>query len=211
MRLLACLLTSLLLAAPAYAASPTPAASVDPVDIDPGDLALTFRNVEFGASPAEVEAALAPALKPVTRGSDALALAGTLDERVVQLHALFTPRTKQLWKIGVVYLQPVDRPFDELEGAWNREWERLSQTLGYPTRRNGFFKTAVPKGGELAALKAGQAEFTAIWKLRDGYVACDLSRFGNLVVSYEHQALSDLESEERGATTRPAPEKKEQK
>lgn len=209
MRLLACLLTSLLLAAPAWAASPTPAPS--PTPIDSADLELSFRNVEFGATPAEVEAALAPDLKPVTRAGDALALAGTLDGRVVQLHALFTPRTKKLWKIGVVYLQPLDRPFDELERVWNREVEQLVRTLGDPARRSAFFKTAVPKGQELAALKAGQGEFSAIWRMYDGYVACDLSRFGNLVVSYEHQEYSDLESEERGASTRPAPEKKDQK
>lgn len=200
MRLLASLLTTTLLATPAFAAGPAP-----------GDLALSFRDVAFGASPAEVEAALAPGLAPVTRAADALALAGTLDERAVQLHALFTPRTKRLWKVGVVYLQPLERPFDELERAWEREWARLAATFGAPTRHTAFFKTAVAKGGELAALKAGQAEFSAIWRLRDGYVACDLSRFGNLVVSYEHEALAALDSEERGASTRPAPEKKDQK
>lgn len=199
MRIQACLLTvAMLAAAPALA---------DPVAIDPAKLALSFRDVPFGASPAEVEARL-PTLKRLSRTGDGVAFAGTLDARVVQLHALFTPRSKRLWKVGVVYLQPLERPFDELEGAWRREWEALAETLGYPTRRISFFKTPVAKGGELAALKAGQAQFSAVWKLADGYVACDISRFGNVVVSYEHQAFSGLETAERAATTRPERERK---
>ncbi len=190
MRIQACLLAALLAPAPA--------------DIDTARLALAFRDVSFGAAPAEVEAKLAM-LKVLQRGEDTLAFAGTLDARAVQLHAFFTPKTRQLWKVGVVYLQPLGRPFEELEAAWQREWERLAATLGQPTRRLSLFKTPVGAGGELAALKAGDGQFSAVWQLEDGYVACDISRFGNLTVGYEHAALAALDDEERAAATpRPA-------
>lgn len=183
-------------------------ALADPSDLDSTKLPVAFRDVPFGASPTEVGQKL-PMLKKLQQGPDSVAFAGTLDGRAVQVHALFTPRSQRLWKVGVVYLQPVDRPFDELEAVWRREWEALSETLGYPSRREALFKGPVPSGQERKALEAGNGQFTAVWQLADGYVACDLSRYGNLVVSYEHARLSALESEERAAASpRPAPSKK---
>lgn len=170
-------------------------------------LPLAFHEVPFGQAPAEVEARLAP-LEALSRPGGALAFAGTLDGQAVQLHALFTPRGKRLWKLAVVYLQPGERPFDELEGAWQRQGQALAARLGPPTRQLAYFKTPVATGGELAALKAGQAQFSAVWALADGYVACEISRFANVVVSYEHGALAARDDEERAATTRPEREAK---
>jgi len=131
-----------------------------------------------------------------TRRSDVVDFLGKVGNRDAQIVAVFTPKSKALWKIAL-YFEKHSR-WSDLWLDWTKTGILLIGKYGKPSKQLSNFLRPFEEGDgyEMTAVRTDKANYLSAWEQPDGLVMCEISDSAQVSVSYENKHFSTIGSAE---------------
>lgn len=132
--------------------------------------------------------------KYVSYSNDILTLKGKAGSNNIELHIVFTPKTKIAWKF-VVYLPEQYNWFD-IKKQYLEYLEMLTSKYGEPKSTYDFFSDPYYEGDgfEMSAVKLDKCNYAAYWEEK---YSIEISKFSQVRISYENPVNSAIFSNEK--------------
>ncbi len=139
---------------------------------------------------------------PSVTGEEGIAaMKGLFTGEKVSLYAVYTPKTKTVWKIGVYF--DMCSSWSLLKQSYLTYKRLFTEKYGSMCLEEEEFRLPYEDGGgsELSAIKDGYGKYKTIFATNDGYISIEICSIiynqGQILITYQDKQNSDLLSAEQ--------------
>ena len=121
---------------------------------------------------------------------------GRLQSQPVDLYITCTPTSKIVWKYTVYY--PEESSWYNIKGEYKKLKQTITDKYGDPESYEFFSRPYYEGDGyETSAVKLEKCTYSSFWKSENLMIAVEITKFMQLMISYENQEGGTLKEQEQ--------------